>query len=94
MLYTLMMIYSFITKIFKCIVNQRHILALDLDKINLDNDNILYQDDPDIIIHVRLLVWLSKFKKRETLKKKNVLIRANTTHTSEISRPISLYWEY
>ena len=65
-----MMIYSFIMKIFKCIVNQIHILALNLDKINLDNDNSLYQDDPDIIIHARLLVWLSKFKKCEALKKK------------------------
>ena len=51
------------------IVNQRHILAVGLDKINLDNDNNFYEDDPDTIIHVRLLVWCNEFKKRKALKK-------------------------
>ena len=29
------------------------ILRVDLDKINLDEDNNLYEDDPDTIIHVK-----------------------------------------
>ena len=31
---------------------QRHILAADLHKIKLDNDNNFYEDDPDTIIRV------------------------------------------
>ena len=49
---------------------QRHILAAALDKIKLDNDNNFYEDNPDTIIHVRLLPWHSNFKKRKALKKK------------------------
>ena len=49
---------------------QKHILAADLDKIQLDNDNNFYEDDSDAIIHIRLLVWFSNFKKRKALKKK------------------------
>ena len=49
---------------------QKHILAADLDKIRLDNDNNFYEDDSDAIIHIRLLVWFSNFKKRKALKKK------------------------
>ena len=49
--------------------NQRHILAVDLDKINLDNDDF-DEDDCDTIIHVRLLVWHSKFEKSKALKKR------------------------
>ena len=45
---------------------QKYILAADLEKIKLDN---FYEDDPDTIIHVRLLAWCSNFKKRKTLKK-------------------------
>ena len=37
------------------ISSQRHILAVDLDKINLHNDNNFDEDDSDTIIHVRLL---------------------------------------
>ena len=37
---------------------ERHILAADLAKINLDNGNDFEEDDPDTIIHVRLLAWL------------------------------------
>ena len=51
------------------IANQRHILAADLDKINLDNGNNFYEDDPDTIVHVRFLAWCCKFKKRKAFKK-------------------------
>ena len=37
------------------------ILAVHLDKINLDYDNSFYEDDPDTVIHVRLLAWRSNF---------------------------------
>ena len=36
------------------IANQRHILAVDIDKNNLHNDNNFVENDPDTIIHVRL----------------------------------------
>ena len=51
------------------IANQRHILPVDLDKINLDNDNKVDEYDPCTIIHVRLLAGCSRFKKHKTLKK-------------------------
>ena len=35
---------------------QRHILGADFDKVELHNHNNFYEDDSDIIIHVRLLV--------------------------------------
>ena len=53
------------------IANQRNILAANLDKINLDHDNKLDEDDPDTIIHISLLAGPSKFRKREALKKRN-----------------------
>ena len=68
-----MMISSFIMTIlikshlFSC---QRHILVVDLDKINLDNDKNFDEDDPDTIIHLRFLAWHSKFKKNKALKKR------------------------
>ena len=37
--------------------------------INVHNNNNFYEDDPDTIIHVRLLVWCSKFEKRKTSTK-------------------------
>ena len=52
------------------ITNQRHILAVDLDKINLDNDSNFDEDNSATIIHVRLLTWSNKFKKRKALKKR------------------------
>ena len=30
---------------------------VDLDKINLNNDKTSYEDDPETIIHIRLLPW-------------------------------------
>ena len=44
------------------------ILNIDLNCINLD-DNNFDEDDPDIIIHVRLLAWHTKFEKGKALKK-------------------------
>ena len=61
-----MVIYSFIS----FIANQRHISAVGHDEINLDNNNNFDEDDPDTIIHVKLLAWCSKFKKCKALKKR------------------------
>ena len=47
----------------------KDIIAVDLKKINLDNDNNFEKDDPDDIIHVRLLAWRNKFENCKTLKK-------------------------
>ena len=44
------------------------ILSIDLNNVNLDNTNY-NEDDPETIIHVRLLAWYSKFEKRKALKK-------------------------
>ena len=52
------------------IATQRNILAVDLDRINRDNDNEFYEDDSDTIIHIRLLTWHINFEKRKALKKR------------------------
>ena len=59
-----MMIYFFNDDFNKVTLtaNQRHILALDLDE-----DNSFDEDDPDTIIHVRLLAWCNKFEKHKAL---------------------------
>ena len=44
------------------------ILNTDLNNINFDNPNY-NEDDPDTIIHVRVLAWHIKFEKRKELKK-------------------------
>ena len=49
----------------KFTANQRHIFAVDLDKINLDHNNNLYEDDLHTIFHVRLLALHYKFGKRK-----------------------------
>ena len=49
--------------------NEMGILGADLDKINLEDDNNFYKDDPDTIIHVRLLTQRNKFEKRKAFKK-------------------------
>ena len=48
----------------------RHILALDLDKINLDDDSNFDGDDPDTIIYRRILVRCSKLTNK-VLKEKD-----------------------
>ena len=45
------------------------ILSGDLDKINLDH-NKFFKNNPDTMIHVRLLTWRNKFEKRKALKRK------------------------
>ena len=50
------------------IANQRHILAVDLDEINHDNDNNFDEEDNDTLIHTRLLAW----EKRKALKKRQM----------------------
>ena len=46
------------------------IVAVDLDKIYLDDDNNSYEDDSDDIIHIRLLAWCNKFENIKALEKK------------------------
>ena len=41
---------------------------IDLNNSNLDNN--FDEDDPDTIIHIRLLAWHIRFEKRRELKKK------------------------
>ena len=52
--------------IFSC--NEMGILNIDLNNINLD---VTYynEDDPETIIHIRLLSWPIKFEKRKAFKK-------------------------
>ena len=45
-----------------------NILSVDFDKINLD-DVDFYEDDPEALIHVRLLTWHNKFEKQKACKK-------------------------
>ena len=45
------------------------IFSIDLDKINLANDKNVEKDDPETVIHLKLLAWNNKFEKRKALKK-------------------------
>ena len=51
--------------VFSC--NEMSILIIDLNNINLDKN--FDEDDPDTIIHIRLLAWYIKFQKHKVLKK-------------------------
>ena len=53
--------------IFSC--NEMGILNIDLNDINLDDTNY-NEDDPETIVHVRLLAWYIKLEKRKALKKR------------------------
>ena len=66
----LMNILHFYIRISHTFVNQMGILGVDLDKANLDDDNNFDEDDPETIIHVRLLAWRNKCEKRKVLKKR------------------------
>ena len=50
-----------------CSCNEKGILNINLNNINLDNN--FDEDDLDTIIHIRLLTWNIKFEKRKALKK-------------------------
>ena len=52
------------------VANQRDILAVDLDEINLDNDSKFDDDDPHTFTYVRRLAWRNKFEKPKTLKER------------------------
>ena len=71
-LYTLILFYNEDCDKVTFTANQKHIFAVDLDKINFDNNFDEY--DPDIIIHIRHLAWQSKFIKHKALKKNKELI--------------------
>ena len=43
------------------------ILRIDLNNINLDDNRD--ENDPDIIVLIRLLAWHVKFEKRKALQK-------------------------
>ena len=70
MLCSLRMISSFHEDFNKVtsVANQMDILAVDLDKINLEEDNNFDDDDPDT--HNGLLTLHSKFEKSKALKKR------------------------
>ena len=44
------------------------IFGVNLDEINLDDNNNIYEDDPGITIHVRLLAWQKMWKTQSTQK--------------------------
>ena len=44
------------------------IFCIDLNNINLDDVNF-DEDDPETIIHDKLMVWRNKFKQRKECKK-------------------------
>ena len=50
-------------------VDKLGILGVDLDKIKLADDNNFDEDNPETIIHVRLLTWCNKFEKRKAFIK-------------------------
>ena len=51
--------------VFPC--NEMSIVNIDLNNAKFDNN--FDEDDHDTIIHIRLLSWHIKFKKRKALKK-------------------------
>ena len=44
------------------------ILSIDLNKFNPDDTNY-DKDDPETVIHIRILAWHIKFEKRKALEK-------------------------
>ena len=69
MLYSLMMIY-FLDEDFGNVTffdNEMGMLCVDLDK-NIFDDVDFYENDPETIVHVRILTSCSKFEKRKAYK--------------------------
>ena len=64
-----MMVYSFLKWVMKWVAksNEMGILSVNLYNINLDNN--FDEDDPDTIIHIRILTIHSKVEKSKALKK-------------------------
>ena len=52
--------------IFSC--NEMGVLSIDLNNTSLDETNY-DENDPETIIHIRLLTWHIKFEKRKALQK-------------------------
>ena len=52
--------------VFSC--NEMGILSIFVNNINLDDINY-DEDDPETVIHIRLLAWHIEFEKRKALKK-------------------------
>ena len=52
------------------IANDMGILGVDLDKINFDDDNNFQEDNPEIIIHAKILAWHSKFEQPKARKER------------------------
>ena len=50
--------------------DEMRILSVDLNNINLDEANF-YEDDPETIIHVRLMTWCNRLK-RKVCKKERI----------------------
>ena len=48
--------------------NKMGILTVDPNNINIDDINF-DENDPETIIHVRLLAWCNKFEKHKAFKK-------------------------
>ena len=48
--------------------NKMGILSVDPNNNNIDDINF-DENDPETIIHVRLLAWCNKFEKRKAFKK-------------------------
>ena len=67
-----MILYSFLVKILvkSILLLIRGILAVDLDKINLDKDTNFDENDLDTDIYVRLLACCSKSEKCKARKKR------------------------
>ena len=61
------------------ITNQKHILAVDLDKINLDNN--FDEDHLDIIFHTNFWLGVINLKNRKHLKKEKQRINANSVES-------------
>ena len=73
--------------VFSC--NEIRILNADLTNNNLDNN--FDEDDPDTIIHIRLLTWHFKFEKRKALNSQPTFQRRlNVVSTLWINVEITL----
>ena len=66
------------------------VLGLDLDKVNLDDNNNFCEDDPEAIIHIRLLAWYIKFAKQIAKHLKRVEWRINANCV--VSQKMLNFW--